>query len=191
VGPPGRPAPILVYNDSNIAGEDGTNLKSNNVFNWLKTMLAQGVPIQGVGDQGHLDTQSGFPTQMAADLARFASLGLKVAVTEADVRTFVNNSTQQVPTDKLAVFAQADMYDGMLKARLSVRACISFTVWGFGAADSWIPGTFRGEGAATIYDVNLNPTPSFTALQQDLQLAQDGAAHRSGRGARPGGSNVP
>jgi endo-1,4-beta-xylanase len=185
------PHAILVYNDINIAGEDGTNLKSNNVFNWLKTMLAQGVPIQGVGDEGHLDTQFGFPTQMAADLARFASLGLKVAVTEADVRTFVNNSTQQVPTDKLAVFAQADMYDGMLKACLSVRACISFTVWGFGAADSWVPGTFRGEGAATIYDVNLNPTPSFTALQQDLQLAQDGAAHRSGRGARPGGPNVP
>jgi len=184
------PRAILVYNDFNIAGEDGTNLKSNNVFNWLKTELAAGVPIQGVGDQGHLDTQFGFPTQMAADLARFASLGLKVAVTEADVRTFVNNSTAQVPTDKLAVFAQADMYDGMLKACLSVRACISFTVWGFGAADSWVPGVFTGEGAATIYDVNLNATPSFTTLQQDLQLAGDGAQHRTGRGARPGGPSV-
>jgi hypothetical protein len=39
------------------------------------------------------------------DLHRFASLGVKVAITGADVRTFVEttDSTQQ-PTDKLAVF---------------------------------------------------------------------------------------
>jgi endo-1,4-beta-xylanase len=188
------PHAILVYNDFNIAGEDGTNLKSNNVFAWLKTMLAQGVPIQAVGDQGHLDTQFGFPTLMAQDLARFASLGLKVAVTEADVRTFVNNATQQQPTttaggstpQPLAVFAQSHYFDQMMKACLSVRACISFTVWGFGDADSWVPGFFKGEGAATIFDVNLNPKTEFTVLQQDLQLAGDGAPHRTGRGARPG-----
>ena len=181
------PHAILFYNDFNIAGEDGTNLKSNNVFAWVKQMLAEGVPIQGVGDQGHLDTQFGPPLQMTQDLQRFASLGLKVAVTEADVRTFVNNATAQVPTDKLAPFAQANYYDGMLKACLSTRSCISFTVWGFGAADSWVPGFFTGEGAATIYDVNLQTTQSFTALQSDLQLAEHGAAHRTGRGADPDG----
>ena len=177
------PKALLFYNDFNIAGEDGTNLKSNNVFAWLKTMLAQGVPIQGVGDQGHLDTQFGFPTLMEHDLARFASLGLKVAVTEADVRTFVNNATQQQPTNSLAVFAHAHYYDQMLKACLFVRSCISFTVWGFADADSWVPPFFKGEGFATLYDVNLRPKRAFTDLQQDLQLARHGAPHRTGRGA--------
>jgi endo-1,4-beta-xylanase len=174
------PHALLFYNDYNIAGEDGTNLKSDNVYNWVKKMLAQGVPIDGIGDQGHLDTQYGFPTKMQSDLQRFADLGLKVAITEADVRTFVTDATSQQPTNPLAQYAHAYFYDQMLKACLAVRSCISFTVWGFGDADSWVPGFFTGEGYATIYDVNLQPKLAYFALQGDLQLAQHGAQHRTG-----------
>jgi endo-1,4-beta-xylanase len=175
------PHALLCYNDYNIAGEDGTNAKSDAVYAWLTQMLSQGVPINCVGDQGHLDTQFGFSsTQMTQDLQRYASLGLKVAITEADVRTFVNNATDQVPTDHLATFAQPYEFSQMLKACLAVRACISFTVWGFGDADSWVPGFFTGEGYATLYDVNLQPKPAFTDLQQDLELAAHGAPHRTG-----------
>jgi len=178
------PHALLFYNDYNIAGEDGTNAKSDAVFAWLKQLLAQGVPINGIGDQGHLDTQYGFSgAQMTQDLQRYASLGLKVAITEADVRTFVNNATDQMPTDHLATFAQPDEFGQMLKACLAVRQCISFTVWGFGDADSWVPGFFTGEGYATIYDVNLNPKPAYTELQQDLRLAAFGAPHRVPSGA--------
>jgi endo-1,4-beta-xylanase len=178
------PHALLCYNDYNIAGEDGTNAKSDAVYAWLKQMLGQGVPISCVGDQGHLDTQFGFnSTQMTQDLQRYASLGLRVALTEADVRTFVNNATDQVPTDHLATFAQPYEFSQMLKACLAVRQCISFTVWGFGDADSWVPGFFTGEGYATLYDVNLQPKPAYTDLQQDLKLAAFGAPHRSGDGA--------
>jgi GH35 family endo-1,4-beta-xylanase len=69
------------------------------------------------------------------------------------------------------------------KACLAVRQCISFTVWGFGDADSWVPGFFTGEGYATIYDVNLNPKPAYTELQQDLRLAAFGTPHRVPSGA--------
>jgi endo-1,4-beta-xylanase len=101
------PHALLFYNDYNIAGEDGTNAKSDAVYAWLRQMLDQGVPINGVGNQGHLDTQFGFSgIQMTSDLQRYGALGLKVAITEADVRTFVNNATDQVPTDNLAIFAQ-------------------------------------------------------------------------------------
>ena len=82
------------------------------------------------------------------------------------------------------MLAHAHYYDQMLKACLGVRACISFTVWGFGDADSWVPPFFTGEGFATIYDVNLQPKPAFTDMQQDLQIAAHGAPHRTGRGAR-------
>jgi endo-1,4-beta-xylanase len=176
---------LLIYNDYNIAGEDGTNAKSDAAYAWLKQMLAEGVPINGVGDQGHLDTQYGFsPAQMTQDLQRFASLGLKVAITEADVRTFVNNAAGQVPTDHLATFAQPYEFSQMLKSCLMVRQCISFTVWGFGDADSWVPGFFTGEGYATLYDVNLQPKPAYDDLEQDLELAADGAPHRTGTGAQ-------
>jgi endo-1,4-beta-xylanase len=171
------PHALLFYNDYNIAGEDGSNAKSDAVYAWVKTMLAQHVPIDGIGDQGHLDTQYGFPTKLTADLQRFANLGLKVAITEADVRTFVNNATDQVPTDQLATLAQPYEFSEMLKACLAVRSCISFTAWGFGDANSWIPGFFTGEGYATLYDVNLNPKAAYTALQEDLSLAR-GAPRR-------------
>jgi endo-1,4-beta-xylanase len=172
------PHALLFYNDYNIAGEDGSNAKSDAAYAWVKQQLADGVPINGVGDQGHLDLQFGFPTKMQQDLQRFADLHLKVAVTEADVRTFVNNATDQQPTNPLAQSAHAFYYDQMLKACLAVRSCISFTVWGFADADSWVPGFFTGEGYAGTYDVNLQPKPSYTAMQQDLILAARGAPHR-------------
>jgi endo-1,4-beta-xylanase len=115
------PKALLFYNDYNIAGEDGSNAKSDAVYAWVKNMLAQGVPIHGIGDQGHLDTQYGFPTKMTQDLQRFADLGLKVAITEADVRTFVNNATDQAPTNNLSTMVHPYEYDQMLKACLAVR----------------------------------------------------------------------
>ncbi len=173
------PHALLCYNDYNIAGEDGSNAKSDAAFAWLKQELAAGIPISCVGDQGHLDTQFGFSGRlMQQDLARFASLGLKVAITEADVRTFVNNATDQVPTDHLATFAQPEEESQMLQACLAVRQCISFTVWGFTDADSWVPGFFTGEGYATIYDVKQQPKQAYFDMQSDLQLAAHGAPYR-------------
>jgi len=172
------PHALLFYNDYNIAGEDGTNAKSDAAFGWLRQMLEQGVPIDGVGDQGHLDTQYGFPVQMQQDFERYAAIGLRIAITEADVRTFVDSPTTQVPTDALALFAQPYEFDQMMQACLAVPGCISFTVWGFGDADSWIPGFFTGEGYATLYDVSLAPKPAYYALQQDLRLAAYGAPRR-------------
>jgi len=94
------------------------------------------------------------------------------------VRTFVNNATDQEPTDALGQFAQPYEFDQMMKACLEVPGCISITVWGFGDADSWVPGAFAGEGYATLYDVNLSPKPAYFALQQDLHLAAAGAPRR-------------
>jgi endo-1,4-beta-xylanase len=181
------PEALLCYNDYNIAGEDGSNAKFDAAHTMVENLRAQKVPIDCVGDQGHLDLQYGFnPILMTQDLRAYASLGLKVAITEADVRTFVettdSNQTPIVsPTDPTpshtANAAGADWYIGMLQSCLAVKACISFTVWGFADAESWIPGTFKGEGDADLYDVNLNPKPQYTALQQTLSLAK-GAPHR-------------
>jgi endo-1,4-beta-xylanase len=174
------PHALLCYNDYNIAGEDGSNAKSDAVYAFVQTLLAQGVPISCVGDQGHLDTQYGFSgARMQSDLQRYTSLGLKVAITEADVRTFVETTDSlQTPTDSLSQFAQPFEFGQMLKACLAVRDCISFTVWGFTDSDSWIPGFFKGEGDATLYDVNQQPKAAYFELQQDLKLAASGAPHR-------------
>jgi endo-1,4-beta-xylanase len=177
------PQALLFYNDFNIAGEDGTNAKADAVYAWVKAQQAKGVPINGVGEQGHLDTQYGFSgALMQQDLARYATLG-KVAITEADVRTFVETTDSlQTPTDSLSQFAQPFEFDQELKACLAVSNCISFTIWDVDDADSWVPGVFAGEGYATLYDTNLKPKTAYTTLQQDLTLAAHGAPRRPGTG---------
>jgi endo-1,4-beta-xylanase len=168
------PKALLFYNDYNIGGEDGTNAKFDAAYA-LAQSLQQNAHIDGIGIQGHLDTQYGWsPQRLQQDIESFAGLGLKIAITEADVRTFVNNGTDQVPTDNLAQFAQPFEYQEMLKAALAVPECISFTVWGFGDSESWVPGTFHGEGYADLYDVNLNPKAAYYAFQSDLALAASG-----------------
>ena len=172
------PHALLFYNDYDIAGEDGSNAKSDAAYAWVKQMLADGVPINGVGDQGHLDLQYGFPSQMRRDLQRFADLGLKVAVTEADVRTFVNNPSAQQPINPLATSTEAYYYDQMLKACLAVRSCISFTVWGFGDAELMDPRLLQGRGLC--WYLRRQPTTEAVLLR-----ATTGPHARRTRGTRP------
>jgi endo-1,4-beta-xylanase len=172
------PNALLFYNDYNIGGEDGTNAKFDAAYA-LAQSLRRNSHIDGIGIQGHLDTQYGWsPERLRQDIEKFASLGLKVAITEADVRTFVKDATSQAPTDNLASFAQAYEYSEMLKAALAVPELISFTVWGFTDSDSWVPGTFTGEGYAGIYDVNQQPKASYYALQSNLAFGAFGAPRR-------------
>ena len=182
------PGALLMYNDYNIGGEDGTNAKFNAAVA-LAESLQKNSHIDGIGIQGHLDTQFGWdPRKLRQDIEAFGNMGLKVAITEADVRTFVNNATDQVPidnpTDKapinLAQFACAYEYQEMLKAAIAVPACISFTVWGFDDSESWVQGFFTGEGYADIYDVNLNPKPAYYAMQSALAFGAFGAPPRAG-----------
>ncbi|WP_374204279.1 endo-1,4-beta-xylanase [Streptomyces sp. HPF1205] len=148
----------LFYNDYNI---EWTGPKSNAVYDLVKRLRAQGVPIDGVGFQGHLDIQYNPPADMAANMSRFDKLGLDTAVTEADVR-------MTLPADDTKLAQQADAYRLMLDSCLATRHCISFTVWGFTDKYSWVPGVFTGEGAANLLDESFQPKPAFRAVQDAL-----------------------
>ena len=165
------PDALLFYNDYNL---EFTGPKSNAVYTFLQGLVADGVPIDGVGFQGHLDTQYGFP-DVQANLQRFADLGLEVAITEADVRTFVtqkpNGTYTNTPLNPGDAQKQVDYWVGMLEACLAVDACNSFTVWGVSDAYSWIPGVFTGEGAGLLFDMHSNPKPQYDALREVLRAA--------------------
>ena len=162
------PQALLFYNDYNIAGEDGTNAKSRRGVRWVKKLLAQGVPIDGVGDQGHLDTQYGFPTQHAARppaLRRPRPEGGH----HRGRRPHVREQRHRPGADRQpGAVRPAVRVLQMLKACLAVQQLHLVHRLGLRDADSWVPGFFTGEGYATLYDVNLNPKPAYSALQQDL-----------------------
>lgn len=88
------PGAKLFMNDYNV---EGVNAKSTAYYELAKKLRAQGVPVQGMGVQAHLDIQYGFPTDLAANLARFDRLGLRTAITEADVRMFTPPTRRSSP----------------------------------------------------------------------------------------------
>ena len=174
------PKALLFYNDFNI---EFTGPKSNAEYAFFKGLVAKHVPIDGIGFQTHLSTQFAFP-DLRANLQRFADLGLDVAETEVDIRTQTTwPDAPNTPTNPLARYAQASYWSQALQACLAVRQCISFTAWGVADSNSWIPTTFHGEGAALLYNDDLQPKLEYSVVQQDLELAA-GAPHRHGRGAK-------
>ena len=58
---------------------------------------------------------------------------------------------------------------------------IRATQWGIGDADSWIPGTFSGLGAATRYDDDHQPKPSYVAVVNALGGTATSSSPTSGR----------
>ena len=161
------PKAILFYNDYNT---EGINPKSNAVYALVKELRSEGVPIEAVGVQGHLSTDYNLPSDMQANLHRFAQLGLKTAVTEADVRI-------TLPASPAEVQAQSNGYSYMLQSCLLERSCISFTFWGFTDKYSWVPNTFPGEGQANIDDEKFQPKPAYEAVARDLLLAKGVKKH--------------
>jgi endo-1,4-beta-xylanase len=161
------PRALLFYNDYNI---EGRTPKSDAVYALVKQMLDQGLPIHGVGLQGHLGTQFGVNGDVPENMERFAKLGLNVAVTEADVRSVL-------PMDPPKTQAQAQGYSVLMQACLLTPRCTSFTVWGFSDKYQWVPGVFAGQGSAALYDENFQTKPAYRALQVDLALAATSAHH--------------
>lgn len=156
------PNVLLYYNDYNTAN---VNAKSTAIYEKCKKMLANGIPIHGIGFQSHQTLEEYTPAFMASvkeNFERFAALGLKIAVTELDIRI-------TTPTDQNELKKQADYYREFMEVALANPACRTFMIWGFTDKHSWVPGTFRGTDDALIYDKNFQPKPAYTSLLETLK----------------------
>ena len=160
------PDALLFYNDYDI---EDVNAKSDGVYDLVRELKRQGVPIHGVGVQAHCSVERA-PSTLRENLGRFDALGLRTAVTEADVR-------MAMPSDPVKLQAQANVYRSLLRACLLTPRCLSFTVWGYTDKYSWVPGWFEGEGAADILDENFAAKPADRALRDDLSFG--GTSRRS------------
>jgi endo-1,4-beta-xylanase len=143
----------------NEIGAEGISAKSNRLYEIVRELKQQGVPIDGVGFQTHANLK-GLPEDFVANMQRFRRLGLDVAITEADVAL-------RVPPDEAKLRAQARVYAQIVRSCLAVE-CRSVTFWGFTDGRSWISETQAGMGAATLLDEQLRPKPAFAAVQEAL-----------------------
>lgn len=75
------PDALLFYNDYNTENP----VKRKKIITMLKKLLADGVPVHGVGLQGHYNIYEDLTEELPASIEQFTALGLKVQVTELDV----------------------------------------------------------------------------------------------------------
>jgi endo-1,4-beta-xylanase len=151
------PTARLYINDYNV---EGVGAKSTALYNLVKSLKTQGVPIDGVGLQAHLIVGQ-VPATLQQNIQRFADLGVDVAITELDIR-------MTLPSDSAKLTQQAADYKAVVNACVAVARCVGVTVWGFTDSDSWVPSTFPGQGAATPYDENYAPKPAYHAIAEAL-----------------------
>lgn len=145
----------LFYNDYNI---EWSSPKSDAAHDLLAGLLESGVPVHGIGFQGHF-TLDWFPSthDMAMNFERFADLGLEIQLTEVDVRL-------EVPITDEKLEAQADIYWQLMAVCMEQPACTTFITWGVSDRYSWIPDMRPGFDAGLLLDVDYEPKPAYWAL---------------------------
>ncbi len=158
------PAAQLYYNDYNL---EFPGAKQDAAFALIQGMQARGVPIDGIGFQAHLQINtdgSGVPSRQSLTntFARFAALGLKVEITELDIRVRTPGATSA----ELA--AQAQGYSDVVSACLATSACSTIVVWGVNDGESWVPSTFPGFGQALLFDDAFGKKSTYNAVRAAL-----------------------
>lgn len=160
------PKAKLYYNDYNIEqGAVANNGKHASSMKLLKRLIAEGAPIHGVGIQGHwhLDTNL---ADVEKAIENYASLGLKVSITELDVTATgdnsgafgVNQGSRTIPAENY--IKQAEVYKKLFEIFMRHKKDIErVTFWGLSDTRSWR----RGQDALLL-DGNLKPKPAYTAV---------------------------
>ncbi|MEV4421328.1 endo-1,4-beta-xylanase [Patulibacter sp. NPDC049589] len=123
---------------ANEAGLDDENDASRYGRSRILALRSQGVPIDGIGLQMHLDTNSlAGHTQsiMQPYFTSYTSRGVSVMVTEMDVRYAIPTSSYVSSTGQ--ALAQRDLYANIASACQNDVGCTGFNTWGVGDKYTW------------------------------------------------------
>ena len=163
------PKAKLYYNDYNI--EAGAKHESSMIL--LRRLIKEGAPIHGVGIQGHWSTRSVPYDAIDQAIANYASLGLKVSITELDV-TIRGASGGQLgpgpgrgagrraitPASEEDLKAQADAYARLFAIFVKHRDHVErVTFWGLSDRRTWRFGQHP-----LIFDADNHRKPAYAAI---------------------------
>ncbi|MEO5944483.1 MAG: endo-1,4-beta-xylanase [Ferruginibacter sp.] len=166
------PKAELNYNDYNIEqGAVENKGKHASSMLLLKRLIAEGAPITGVGIQGHWHLNTNLADVEKA-IEDYASLGLKVSITELDVTATgdnsgamgVNQGDRKIPAENYQ--KQAEVYKKLFEIFMRHSTVIErVTFWGLSDTRSWR----RGQDAL-LFDGDLNPKPAYNAVIEASQI---------------------
>ncbi|MBK8477757.1 MAG: endo-1,4-beta-xylanase [Opitutaceae bacterium] len=150
------PAAKLYVNDYDIL----TGKRLADYVAHIRKLLASGVPIQGIGVQGHLHGDSFDPADVRAALDKLAQFHLPIRVTEFN---FPGQRSKFLQRPKLAITPKEEQ----AKARAIVeyyRTCFAhpsvtgILMWGFWEGANWIP-------QSSLFKKDWSPTPAALAYR--------------------------
>ncbi|MGD0351160.1 MAG: endo-1,4-beta-xylanase [Verrucomicrobiota bacterium] len=178
----------LYYNDYSLENSS----KRLGAIALIQKLRSQGIPVAGVGLQGHYKLNWPSTMQLDQTIEAFAQIGVKVNLTELDMDVLPPATRSQAAdiTMNFALQAKLNPYTNGLpdsiQQNLAKRYADLFAVlvkhhkdvnrvtfWGVTDADSWLNNwPVRGRTAyPLLFDRNCQPKPAFDAV---IQTARSG-----------------
>jgi endo-1,4-beta-xylanase len=158
----------LFYNDYNEINAD----KREKIYRLVKGLKDAGVPIHGIGLQGHWAINEPSATQLDSTLARFATLGLKLQITELDISVYpkehvlrerqIADSDTAFTTEKEQ--QQIQQYKSCFELFRKYKTVLSgVTFWNISDRNSWLDNfPVRGrKDHPLLFDQNLAPKKAY------------------------------
>jgi len=131
------PEAELFYNDYNESNPH----KREKIYRLLKSLIEQGVPIHGFGMQAHWNIYDPSIDEIRAAIERYASLGLKLQLTELDISVFAFDDRRtdlKEPTAEMLKLQEA-RYEDIFKLLIEYRDVITgVTFWGAADDYTWL-----------------------------------------------------
>jgi endo-1,4-beta-xylanase len=149
------PDAMLCINDYSVEGSpDQAGSKAQRLFQLVQTEKAAGTPIDCVGLQSHFIV--GQIPNLQQNIARWASLGVTVRISELDIRI-------PLPADSTELQTQASNYASVVNACKANTVCAGITIWGIDDGHSWLPNSCCPEGAPLLWDAAFAKKPAYDA----------------------------
>ena len=160
------PKAILFYNDYNteIPG------KRDRIYRLVKGLKDAGVPIHGVGLQGHWSVNNPSREELEKSINMFSSLGLQVQVTELDVSVYAGRQGGQLTRgqrDTTATYTpemeqqQREKYKMIFDVfRQNKGKLTGITFWNISDRYSWLDMRGR-KNFPLLFDQQLQPKKAF------------------------------
>jgi GH35 family endo-1,4-beta-xylanase/enterochelin esterase-like enzyme len=166
------PNVLLFYNDYSCVDEG----KRERIYNMVKKMKDAGVPIDGIGMQGHYNIYFPDEAQLDKAISRFKELVKHIHITELDLR--MNNESggqlmfsrgEAKPMAGYMNTLQTDQYARLFKVfRKHADVIDNVTFWNLGDRDSWL----GVNNHPLPFDENYKPKACYRAIR-DFDPALD------------------
>lgn len=162
------PNALLFYNDYN----EIDSVKRGKIIRLIKTLKAQGVPVHGVGLQGHWAINEPVKEQLELTLHDFSQLGMPLQITELDISVYPkeHHAREKHAGDYDTVFTkekeqkQVEVYKICFDLFRKYRQHItSVTFWNISDRNSWLDNfPVRGrKDYPLLFDKGLHPKKAF------------------------------